>query len=212
MFRKRFSFLFVVLVALSSVALIVSNIIAGKLWQAPFGLIFTTAVWLFPIVYILNDVIPECYGLKTAQKVIFTAFGLNALAVLFFYICLWLPAPVFWQNQAAFQTVLGFTVRLLIASFAGYLAGSNLNVWIMVTIKKLTHEKYLWVRTITSTIFGEYLDTLIFASIAFYGTMPLSALGSLILSMGAFKILYEVCATPLTYIVVNWVKKVEKET
>jgi hypothetical protein len=203
------SFLFTALAGLFCVALIVSNIIAGKLWAAPFGLFFTTAVWLFPIVYIIGDVVPEVYGLVLARKVIMLGFLLNLVAVGFYYVCLVLPPPVFWQGQEAFMTVLSSTPRLLIASFTGYLIGSNANALVLVWIKRLTDGKWLWMRTISSTIVGEALDTLLFTSIAFYGTMPNDALFTLMLGMAGFKILYEVLATPLTYAVVGWVRSKE---
>lgn len=206
---KNNSLLYVSLVVLYATSLIVSNIIAGKLWQAPLGLIFTTGVWLFPIVYIIGDVIPEVYGMKKAQQAIWLGFAANLFAVLFFYLCLRLPAPVFWENQGAFEVVLGFTPRLLLASFCGFLVGSNANAAVMVAMKRITGPKKLWSRTITSTVVGESLDTLVFASIAFYGLMPTSALTTLILSMAAFKIIYEIVATPLTYIMVNAAKRVE---
>lgn len=208
--NTKSSYLYTFLAAVFCTALIVSNIIAGKLWAAPFGRVFTTGVWLFPIVYIVGDVIPEVYGLQKARRIIILGFLMNVFAVAFFYLCLKLPAPIFWENQAAFETVLGFTPRLLLASFVGYLVGTNVNAYVMVIMKKLTKGRWLWSRTITSTLFGESIDTVLFASIAFWGTMPTSALGNLIVSMAAFKILYETCATPLTYIVVNWVKKLEE--
>jgi len=204
--NNKSSGILIVLAGIYTVALVVSNIIAGKLWLSPWGSIFTTGVWLFPIVYIIGDVVPEVYGLATARKVIFLGFGLNLFAVAFFTLSLDLPAPGFWTGQEAFQTVLGYTPRLLVASFAGFLVGSNVNAWVMVAMKKLTGGHLLWSRTITSTIFGESIDTAIFATIAFFGTMPGSALLNLIISMSAFKILYETVATPLTYLVIGWVK------
>jgi queuosine precursor transporter len=201
--------LFLFLASLFCVALIVSNIIAGKLYSAPFGLVLPAAVWLFPIVYILGDVIPEVYGLKKARQVIWLGFFLNVFAVAFFMLTLILPYPGFWPNQSAFQAVLGFTPRLLLASFVAYLVGTNVNAQVLVWIKKLTSEKYLWIRTIGSTIFGESLDSLLFISIAFYGSMPNIILGQMVLAQAGFKILYETLATPLTYLVVNYVKKNE---
>lgn len=202
--------IFTFLAVLYATALVVSNIIAGKLWAAPAGLIFTTGVWLFPIVYIIGDVVPEVYGLAKARQMILLGFLANVFAVAFFMLSLSLPYPPFWSNQEAFQAVLGFTPRLLIASFAGYLVGTNANAAMMVYVKKLTGGKYLWVRTISSTVVGETLDTAIFATIAFWGGMPSAALVNLIVSMAIFKITYEVVATPLTYLVVNRVKKAEE--
>jgi len=206
--RNR-SFLLTVLTALFCVALLVSNIIAGKLWAAPGGLVLPVAVWLFPIVYILGDVIPEVYGLKTARQVIGLGFCLNLMAVLFFYLCLALPAPAFWKNQQAFETVLGFTPRLLVASFIGYLVGTNANAWTLVLIKKGTGGRWLWMRTIGSTIVGETLDSALFIAIAFWGTVPGGTIPSMVIWQALFKIVYEIVATPLTYAVVSRVKQVE---
>lgn len=206
---KRFSFIFVVLAAFFCLALTVSNITAGKLWSAPFGITLTAAILLFPIVYIVGDIIPEVYGLSVARKVIWLGFALNAFAVAFFWITLKLPYPIFWENQDAFQIVLGFTPRLLIASFIAYLIGTNANAWIMVKMKELTRGKWLWTRTISSTIVGETLDSLVFITLAFWGTMPNDVLPQLIFAQAVFKISYETLATPLTYYFVNLVKKRE---
>jgi len=195
--------------ALFCVALVVSNIIAGKLWAAPFGIVLPAAVWLFPIVYIVGDVIPEVYGLRVARRVIWLGFGLNAFAVLFFFIALRLPSPGFWDGQASFEAVLGFAPRLLVASFVGYLVGTNVNAWVLVLIKRLTKSRYLWMRTIGSTICGEAVDSALFISIAFVGVIPSDQLPAMILWQATFKTVYEVLATPLTYFVVTQLKKRE---
>lgn len=195
--------------ALFGVSLVVSNIIAGKLYAAPFGLVLPAAAWLFPVVYILGDVIPEVYGLRVARSVIFMGFVLNLFAVFFFILTNSLPYPDFWGNQTAFDTVLGFTPRLLLASFAAFLVGTNINAWVLVLIKKLTSGRFLWARTIGSTVIGETLDSLVFISIAFYGVMPTEILSTLIFTQATFKIAYEILATPLTYAVVGYVKRVE---
>jgi hypothetical protein len=121
-----------------------------------------------------------------------------------------LPYPPFWQNQEAFAIVLGFTPRLLVASFLGYLVGTNANALVLTWVKSLTGPKHLWLRTTTSTIVGEGLDSLIFMSVAFYGIIPNEILPTMIASQWAFKSLYEFLATPLTYWVVNRVKRLEK--
>lgn len=205
----KYSQRFLVLCVVFCTALIVSNIIAGKLWAAPFGLTLTAGAVLFPIVYIIGDVMPEVYGLAATRRVIWLGFAANLFAVMFFYICLALPAPAFWQNQAAFETVLGFTPRLLLASVLAYLVGTNANAWVMVKMRILTHDKWLWTRTIGSTIVGEGLDSTIFMLVAFVGVVPLSALPSLIVSQWLFKTMYEVLATPITYLVIGWYKQAE---
>jgi len=191
------------------VSLVVSNIIAGKLYAAPLGITLTAAVWLFPIVYIIGDVVPEVYGLATARKVIWLGFAANAFAVLFFMLTLSLPYPPYWVNQEAFQAVLGFTPRLLLASFIGYLIGTNVNAWVLVKIKALTSGRWLWMRTIGSTVVGESLDSFFFVMIAFYGLMPIEALYGMVVAQAVFKTLYEAAVTPVTYAVVTWFKQQE---
>jgi len=206
--NKKFSFILMCLTVLFCTALTVSNIIAGKLFDV-YGVTLTAGVVLFPIVYIIGDVVPEVYGLQIARRVIWLGFLANAFAVLFFYICLVLPYPAFWQGQDAFQTVLGFTPRLLLASFVGYIVGTNANAWVLVLVKKLTSGRFLWARTISSTIVGEGIDSLLFMSIAFLGVVPTEILPGMIMAQWLFKTGYEIAATPLTYIVVGWVKHQE---
>lgn len=198
------------LLAIFAVALVVSNIIAGKLWATPLQSVTLTAgVFLFPIVYIIGDVVPEVYGLKNARKVIWIGFILNLVAVLFFWLTIRLPYPPYFDNQDAFATVLGFAPRLTLASFAGYLVGTNANAVVLVWIKRLTNHRFLWMRTIGSTIVGEFLDSILFMTIAFWGVVPVSVLPGMILAQAVFKIGYEILATPLTYAVVGWFKKHE---
>jgi queuosine precursor transporter len=207
--EKGYSFVFVMLCVLFSVALVVSNIIAGKLWQLPLGIVLTGGVILFPIVYIIGDVVPEVYGWDRAHKLINIGFVANVVAVLFFMLTLALTPPGFWKGQDAFVAVLGFTPRLLLASFIAYYCGTHVNAWIMTRMKKMTGPRYLWVRTITSTVFGEGVDSAIFITIAFFGTVPVLVLPGMILAQATFKTLYEALATPLTYLVINYIKQLE---
>jgi uncharacterized integral membrane protein (TIGR00697 family) len=207
--KKGYSFFLVGLAAVYCVALVVSNLIAGKLYEAPGGIVLPAGVWLFPIVYIIGDVIPEVYGLATARRIILLGFAANLLAVAFFALTLGLPAPGFWVGQEAFVTVLGFTPRLLLASFVGYLVGTNANAWVFVLIKRWTGGRRLWMRTIGSTIVGESLDSACFITIAFLGVVPLAVLPGMILAQSAFKTVYEALATPLTYGVIGAVRRAE---
>jgi len=200
---------FTPLAVLFCMALTVSNIIAGKLWEAPFGIVLTSAVWLFPITYIIGDVVPEVYGIERTKKLIWLGFAANAFAVFFFWVTLQLNYPPFWTGQEAFQTVLGFTPRLLAASFCGYLVGMHSNAYVLVLMKRWTRGKWLWSRTITSTVVGEGLDSIVFITAAFALTVPWEVIPGMIAAQAGFKILYEVAATPLTYAVVGWFKKAE---
>ena len=197
--------------------LIVSNIIAVKV-IAIFGLILPAAVILFPVAYIIGDVLTEVYGYGRARQAIWIAFGCNLLAVAAIWIAGFLPPASSWTVGAlngpeeatqAIRAILGFTPRLLLASFIAYLAGEFVNAFILAKMKILTQGRYLWTRTIGSTLIGQGIDSLLFISIAFYGVLPSSVLVSAILAPWLVKSTYEVLATPLTYLVVNALKRAE---
>lgn len=198
--------------------LIISNIVAVKLVQI-FGLTLPAAVVLFPIAYIFGDVLTEVYGYSQARKVIWTGFFCNLLAVIAIWAAGLLPPASFWtlgyaapgDAQNAFQAILGFTPRLLAASFVAYLVGEFLNSFVMAKLKLKTGGRFLWIRTISSTILGEGADSAIFITTAFLGVIPGAGLVQAILSQWLFKVAYEVAATPLTYWVVNALKKAENE-
>lgn len=199
--------------------LIISNIVAVKLVNI-FGLFVPAAVILFPIAYIFGDVLTEVYGYRRARQVIWTGFFCNLLAVVAIWIAGQLPTAPFWdanayagpeQAQVAFQAILGFTPRLLFASFVAYLFGEFLNSYVMARMKVHTEGRLLWLRTIASTIVGQGVDSAIFISIAFAGIFSGSDLTSAILSQWFIKVAYETLATPLTYVVVNWLKHYELE-
>lgn len=205
-----FSFPLVILTVIFCTCLIVANIIAGKMWATPLsGVLLTAGVFCFPLVYIIVDVIPEVYGIAIARKVIMLGFIANLLAVMFFLIAVAVPYPPFFTGQEAFRIVLGFTPRLLVASFCGYLVGTNVNAWILTAIKRLTGPRLLWVRTILSTLIGESIDSAIFMVIAFWGILPSAVLPGMIVAQAVFKSAYEALCTPLTYLVVNYFKKIE---
>lgn len=195
--------------ALFVTCLVISNIIAVKI--GAFGSYFLpVAVILFPITYIIGDILTEVYGFAAARRAIWTGFFCNLVAVVAIYIAIKIPAAPFYANQASFESVLGFSARLLVASFVAYLLGQFANSVIMAKMKVMTSGKYLWTRTIGSTIVGEGLDSLIFIAIAFWGVMPGAVLGTLILTQWGFKVLFEAVLTPVTYLVVGYLKKAEQ--
>lgn len=198
---------FVALATLFVTALITGNIVAVKIvdiggLQVPAG-----TVTLFPLSYIFGDVLTEVYGFARARQVIWLGFACNTLAVGAIMLSGALPAADFWQDQAAYDTILGFTWRLLLASFAGYLVGEFVNSFILARLKLLTRGRWLWSRTIPSTILGQFIDTGIFIIIAFGGVIPDNELGRTFLMAWFLKVAYEVLATPLTYLVVGFLKK-----
>lgn len=188
--------------------LLAANIVGVKpIMIGPFVMPAGTIV--FPISYIVNDILTEVYGLRQAKRVIWLGFLANLLLVLTILAAQVLPGAPFWQNQVAFEQVLGFAPRLLLASFVAYLIGSYANAHIMARMKLLTNERWLWMRTIGSTIVGEGLDSIVFIVIAFTGQMPFVAMASAAITVWLIKTLYEIVATPLTYFSINKVKQAE---
>jgi len=198
--------------------LIISNIIAVKIVRV-FGLALPAAVILFPVAYIFGDILTEVYGYAKARQAIWTGFSCNLIAVIAIWIGGLLPPAPFWnagvfyapdQAQQAYQAILGFTPRLLVASFIAYLVGEFLNSFVLAKLKVRTDGRYLWVRTIASTLVGQGVDSAVFISVAFWGIFTSGNLATAILSQWGFKVAYEVLATPLTYLVVNALKRSEK--
>jgi len=203
-----FSHRYVVVVALFVTCLIVANIIVVKQISVG-GLVLPAAIIIFPLSYIIGDVLTEVWGYHQARRVIWLGFLCNLITVL----AIWLagripPAPVF-DAQGAYERILGSTPRFLLASFVAYLAGEFTNSFVLAKMKVATKGRWLWTRTIGSTLVGQGIDSLVFLAIAFVGVLPLSVLGVMILSHWLFKTAYEVVATPFTYIVVGYLKKKE---
>ena len=205
----RFSALFLLVAALFVTALVTANIVAVKLVRIA-GFVLPAGVVVFPLSYIVGDVLTEVYGYRMARVVIWLGFVCNAVVVFFIWIAGLLPAAPDWEAQDAYQRILGYTPRLLLASFAGYLVGEFTNAFVMARMKVLTGGRWLWTRTIGSTIVGEGLDSLVFIGIAFGGTVAGATLGEIILTQWVAKVVYEVAATPLTYALVGFLKRRER--
>jgi uncharacterized integral membrane protein (TIGR00697 family) len=202
------SFWFVAIAALFVTCLLTANIIAVK-FILLLGFLVPAGVIIFPLSYLFGDVLTEVYGYAASRRVIWLGFFCNLLAVIAFTIGGLAPAAPFWHDQAAYNTILGYTPRLLLGSFVAYLVGEFTNSFVLARLKIATKGRWLWTRTIGSTLVGEGLDTLIFILIAFVGTLPTSALFQAILTQWIFKVLYEVVATPFTYWIVGFLKRKE---
>ncbi|MCR5004840.1 MAG: queuosine precursor transporter [Clostridiales bacterium] len=207
--KKQVSQTFMILGAVYVTCLLLSNLVAGKMWAVTGNITLPAAVVLFPITYIMGDVFTEVYGFRSARTIIWVGFGCSFFAVLVYLITIALPHPGFWQNQEAFATVLGTTPRVAAASFIGYLFGEFSNSMILSRLKVATKGKNLWMRTILSTVVGEGFDSVIFIMISFWGTMDNHTIFTMILFQYLFKVCYEVICTPLTYAVCGWLKKKE---
>jgi uncharacterized integral membrane protein (TIGR00697 family) len=200
-------------------SLIIANIIAVKI-VAIGPLILSAAILIFPFSYIFGDILTEVYGYARARRVIWIGFGCNLLAVLAIWLSIKLSPAPFWKigtfespqaSQQAYQAIFGFTPRILAASFIAYLVGEFLNSFVLAKMKIATGGHHLWMRTIGSTVVGQFADSGVFISLAFYGTMPNGALGGLIVTQWLVKSAYEALVTPFTYLVVNYLKRMEGE-
>lgn len=206
--HMRYSRWFVVVVAVFITCLITANITAVKL-VGVFGLVLPAAIIIFPISYIFGDVLTEVYGYREARRVIWLGFFCNLIAVAAIWVGQVLPAASFWDGQAAYQRILGYTPRLLVASFLAYLVGEFANSFVLAKMKIATSGRWLWTRTISSTLVGQGLDSLVFITLAFVGTIPPGGLASAIVTQWLAKSIYEAAVTPLTYKVVNFLKRHE---
>lgn len=201
---------FDILLALFVALLLISNIAATKL-LAIGPLIMDGGAILFPLTYIIGDVLAEVYGLKAAKRAIFMAFGVSALAALTFLAVQYLPGAPEYTNQAAFEAVLGFVPQIVIASLAAFLAGQFINAYVLIKIKEKWGEKHLWARLIGSTIAGQFVDTIIFCTIAFYGVITGWSFINYVLVGVAYKVAVEIILLPVTYRVVAIIKRQETE-
>jgi queuosine precursor transporter len=190
--------------------LITSNIIAVKIIDVA-GVIVPAAVVIFPLSYLFGDILTEVYGYARSRQVIWIGFGCNALAVLAIWIGGRLPSAAFWDGQTAYVRVLGSTSRLLLASFAAYLAGEFLNSLVLARMKIATGGRWLWTRTIASTLVGQGADSLIFIVVAFGGSLSAANLARVVIAQWLVKSAYETLATPLTYAIVGFLKRTERE-
>jgi uncharacterized integral membrane protein (TIGR00697 family) len=188
--------------------LLISNIGATKFID--FGPIKTDGgAFLFPLTYILGDVMTEVYGYRAARRIIFTGFGIGILAGLTFWLIQISPAAATWQNQAAFESILGFVPQIVAASVIAFLLGQLSNSWTLVWIKRRTQGNKLWARLIGSTIVGEFVDTFVFTLIASLGRLNFEEFLNYLATGYVYKTLFEVILLPITYRVIAHVKRHE---
>ncbi len=223
----RFTGTFVVVVALFITVLIVSNIIAIRTitilpiedlfsiqWFGDPAVILPASIIIFPISYIVGDVLTEVYGFRIARGVIWLGFAMNLLLVITLWVAGIIPGSFLWgeSDQASYDRILGQVPGIVVASFIAYLVGEFSNSTVLALLKYKMRGRLLFVRTIGSTIVGQGLDSFIFIFIAFgvFGDWPGTALLGAALAQWIVKILYESAATPLTYLVVNFMKRVEE--
>ena len=189
--------------------LMISNVASSKmLVLGPFT--FDGGTILFPVSYILGDILTEVYGYGRSRRAVWAGSGATLLMALVFTLVGILPPAEGWENQQAYEAILGMTPRIVAGSLIAYFVGGFSNSWVMAKLKILTKGRWLWVRTIASTLVGEGIDTLLFVIIAFYGALPGPLLVVVITSNYLFKCGLEALVTPVTYLVVNGLKRVEQ--
>lgn len=192
--------------------LLIANVAATKLFQVNFGsfhLVFDGGALLFPITYVIGDAVAEVYGFFRARRMILAALAISAMAALTFYVVQLLPPANDYNHQDAFEAVLGFVPRIVVASLLAFMVGQLLNAYVLVAIKKRWGQKRLWVRLLGSSVVGEAADTLVFCTIAFYGVLTGSEFWNYLLVGYFFKLATEIVFLPATYPLVRWAKRKE---
>lgn len=211
---KTFRYFDLILAAFA-VILVVSNIASTKLATATLGTwkpVFDGGTFLFPLTYIFGDVLTEVYGYARAKRVIWFAMGANLASSLIFALIGLLPTDPTSPTKGAFETVLGFFPQIVFASLAAFFVGEFLNAFVLAKLKVMTGGKFLWVRTIGSTLIGEGADTLTFSWLAFgigANAIPQDVLWGIIGFNYLYKVALEVILTPITYVVVGFLKRAE---
>ncbi|MBS4189931.1 queuosine precursor transporter [Bacillus sp. FJAT-49705] len=191
--------------------LILANIVAVKLFSIGDWAILPAAVIVYIFTYPIIDVIVEVYGKKAGQRTVQAGLITQILALIFIAITVHLPAAPVFKDQESFQTILNGSFRVIVASLISYLVSQNLDVFVFNRLKSMHGQKKLWLRNNASTMLSQLIDTTIFITIAFIGTMPLAVLGGLIVTQYIFKFFASIFITPLVYLLVHLIRKREPE-
>ena len=192
--------------------LLISNIAATKAFtvgSSSHYLVFDGGAILFPLTYVIGDVLSEIYGFARARRVIIMGFVASLVASLTFFVVQWLPPAPGYENQDAFAAVLGVVWRAVLASLVGYLAGQLLNSYVLVWIRRTWGSQHLWARLIGSTIIGEAADTILFCTILFYGQLAFADLINYTVTGYLYKVVLEVLLLPVTYPVIAAIRRTE---
>lgn len=195
-------------VAVFCALLLISNIGAVKLIQLG-PLVFDGGAILFPMTYIIDDVLAEIYGFKNSRRAIYTAMAMQAVAALAFWFVSSLPAAEGGIDSATYSAVVGFVPRIVLASLSAFLVGELLNAFVLVKMKQRTKEPHLWARLVGSTVVGEFADTLVFCTVAFFGVITGAEFANYVITGYLYKTGVEVLMLPITYRVIGWLKRNE---
>jgi uncharacterized integral membrane protein (TIGR00697 family) len=197
--------------ALFVTILLCSNVIGAAKVATVWGFTFGAGVLFFPISYIFNDVLTEVYGYARARKVVWAGFGAIVFASFMSWVVVTLPPAAGWNDQQAYQTVFGQTPRIVFASLTAFFVGEFANSYVLAKMKVRTNGRYLWTRTIGSTIVGEAVDSMVFYPVAFLGVWSNALVLQVMISNYLIKVGWETLITPITYKVVGFLKRAEQE-
>ena len=207
---KKFKYYDLIMAAFVTV-LLCSNIIGAEKVVSLWGFTFGAGILFFPISYFFNDILTEVYGYARSRKVVWAGFAGLAFASIMSAVVLALPPAQGWTHQEAYRAVFGVTPRIVIGSLTAFFCGEFANSFVLAKMKILTAGKFLWTRTIGSTIAGEAVDSLIFYPVAFYGFWPNDLLIKVMITNYILKVAWEALSTPMTYQVVGFLKRKEHE-
>lgn len=207
---KKFKYYDLIMAAFVTI-LLCSNIIGAEKVVSIAGFSFGAGILFFPLSYFFNDILTEVYGYARSRKVVWAGFGAMGFASLMSWVVVTLPPAHGWIHQKAYEVVFGQTPRIVIASLLAFFAGEFINSYVLAKMKIFTTGRFLWMRTIGSTVAGEAADSLIFYPVAFYGFWPNNLLITVMLTNYVIKVSWEIIATPMTYKVVGFLKRKEHE-
>ncbi len=207
---RRYKYYDLVMAAFVAV-LICSNVIGAAKVATVGGFAFGAGVLFFPISYVFNDVLTEVYGYARARKVVWAGFGALIFASVMSFVVVWLPPAADWPDQPAYQAVFGQTPRIVFASIAAFFVGELANSFVLAKMKIKTEGRFLWLRTIGSTVVGEGVDSAVFYPVAFFGLWSNDLLLQVLVSNYVIKVVWEALITPITYVVIGFLKNAEDE-
>lgn len=189
--------------------LLLSNLIGAAKLSTVGGFTFGAGILFFPLGYVIGDVLTEVYGYAHARRCIWAGFGALIFMAFMSWVVVSLPPAAGWDGQAAYESVFGQVPRIVLASIVAFWAGEFVNSFVLARMKILTRGRYLWTRTIGSTVFGQAVDSLIFYPLAFYGSWSTGQVVTVMITNWALKVTWEAVLTPVTYLVVGWLKRHE---
>jgi uncharacterized integral membrane protein (TIGR00697 family) len=208
--RRQFKYYDLVMASFVTI-LLCSNLIGAAKVCTVWGFTFGAGVLFFPISYIFGDILTEVYGYARARKVVWAGFSAIIFASFMSFVVVTLPPAMGWNDQRAYEAIFGQTPRIVFASLTAFFAGEFANSYVLAKMKVLTSGRYLWARTIGSTIVGEGVDSLVFYPVAFLGVWDRKLVLTVLVSNYIIKVAWEAIVTPVTYLVVGFLKRAEQE-